>query len=148
MQLDPERKKRFDDVVRRYPVKRSVILPLLHLLQDQEGWLSTEALEYAASLLELTPAQVHDAATYYTMFRFKPEGKHQLEFCTNLSCALYGADELVAEACRRLGVEETEAFRRLRRLSSDCNWKVIEIARQVLQAEEVFELLDRMGGPR
>src|SRR5438132_1023899 len=82
--------------------------PLLHLLQDQEGWLSTEALEYAASLLELTPAQVHDAATYYTMFRFKPEGKHQLEFCTNLSCALYGADELVAEACRRLGVEECE----------------------------------------
>src|SRR5207245_2458133 len=98
----------FAEVVRRYPVKRSAILPLLHLLQDQEGWLSTEALEYAASLLELTPAQVHDAATYYTMFRFKPEGKHQLEFCTNLSCALYGADELIAEGCRRLGVKEGE----------------------------------------
>src|SRR5712692_8562182 len=108
MELNPDRKRKFDEILKRYPVKRSAILPLLHLLQEQEGWLSTEALEYAASLLELTPAQVHDAATYYTMYRFKPEGRHHLEFCTNLSCALYGADELIAETCRRLGVKEGE----------------------------------------
>jgi NADH-quinone oxidoreductase subunit E len=88
MELNPDRKRKFDEILKRYPVKRSAILPLLHLIQDQEGWLSTEALEYAASLLELSPAQVHDAATYYTMYRFKPEGRHHLEFCTNLSCAL------------------------------------------------------------
>src|SRR3989442_5034987 len=108
MELNPDRKKKFDEILKRYPVKRSAILPLLRLLQDQEGWLSTEALEYAASLLELSPAQVHDAATYYTMYRFEPEGRHHLEFCTNLSCALYGADELIAETCRRLGVKEGE----------------------------------------
>jgi len=108
MELSPDRKKKFDEVLKRYPVKRSAILPLLHMIQDQEGWLSSEALQYAASLLDLTPAQVHDAATYYTMYRFKPEGRHHLEFCTNLSCALYGADELIAETCRRLGVKEGE----------------------------------------
>src|SRR5262245_49527972 len=108
MELSPDRKKKFDDILGRYPVKRSALLPLLHLLQEQEGWLSTAALEYAAALLGLTPAQVHDTATYYTMFRFKPQGRRLLEFCTNLSCALYGADELIAETCRRLGVREGE----------------------------------------
>ena len=57
----------------RYPVKRSALLPALHLLQEQEGWLHhATRIEYAATLLDLTPAQVHDTATYYTMYRFKP----------------------------------------------------------------------------
>jgi NADH-quinone oxidoreductase subunit F len=108
MEFTPENKAAFDKVVARYPVKRSALLPTLHLIQEQVGYLTTEGIEYAAKLLDLTPAQVHDTASYYTMFRFAPEGKVHLEFCTNLSCALAGADELVAETCRRLGIREGE----------------------------------------
>ena len=106
MQLSPENKARFDEILKRYPVKRSALLPTLHLVQDQEGWISREAMEHVAALLDLSPAQVHDTASFYTMFRFAPEGKTQLEFCTNISCALRGADELVERTCRRLGIEE------------------------------------------
>jgi NADH-quinone oxidoreductase subunit F len=108
MQFTPERKARFDEIVKRYPVTRSALLPALYLAQEQQGHLTTEAMEYVASLLDLSPAQVHDTATYYTMFRFKPQGKTHIEVCTNLSCALYGADELIGSTCRKLGVGEGE----------------------------------------
>jgi NADH-quinone oxidoreductase subunit F len=120
MQFTPERKARFDEVLKRYPVKRSAILPALFLAQDQVGYLSTEAIEYVASLLELTPAQVHDTATYYTMFRYKPQGKTHIEVCTNLSCALRGADELIASTCRKLGVREGQT-------SADGNFVVTRV---------------------
>jgi NADH-quinone oxidoreductase subunit F len=108
MQLTPQNKARFDEIVARYPVKRSALLPALHLVQEQEGWLSREALVYVGGLLGLSPAQVHDTASFYTMFRLKPEGKTLIEVCTTLSCALGGAEELVEHACRRLGVKPGE----------------------------------------
>ncbi len=108
MQFTPENKARFDAIVARYPVKRSALLPALHLMQRQEGWLSRPALEYVAGLLGLSPAQVHDAASYYSMFRFKPFGRTHVEICTNLSCALAGADALLAATCRKLDVREGE----------------------------------------
>ena len=104
----PENQAKFDEILKRYPVKRSALLPALHLLQEQEGWLSTAALEFAAELLDLTPAQVHDTATYYSMYRFKPFGRTHIEVCTNLSCALAGADALIESTCRKLGVAEGE----------------------------------------
>ena len=79
MEFNPGNKARFDVILARYPVKRSALIPTLHLIQEQEGFLSTPSLEYAASLLELTPAQVHDTASFYTMFRFRPEGRHHIE---------------------------------------------------------------------
>jgi NADH-quinone oxidoreductase E subunit len=106
MQFTPENKAVFDRIVSRYPVKRSAVLPGLHLVQEQEGYISSEAIEYLASLLDLSPAQVHDTATFYTMYRFRPEGRHHIEVCTNLSCALAGADTLIAKLCDRLGIQE------------------------------------------
>jgi NADH-quinone oxidoreductase subunit F len=106
MEFTPENKRKFEECLARYPVQRSALLPTLHLIQDQEGYLSSEGIQYAAALLDLTPAQVHDTATYYTMYRLRPEGRHRLEVCTNLSCALAGADDLIAAACRKLGVSE------------------------------------------
>ena len=108
MEFTPENKARFEEIVKRYPVKRSALLPALHLLQQQEGWLTPEAIEYAASLFGLTPAAVHDTASYYTMFWMKPFGRTLIEVCTNLSCALAGADDLVKSTCRKLGVGEEE----------------------------------------
>src|SRR6185503_6001961 len=108
MEFTPGNKARFDKILARYPVKRSALIPTLHLSQEQEGFLSTPSLEYAASLLELTPAQVHDTATFYTMYRFRPEGRHHIDVCTNLSCALAGADSLITKLCDRLGINEGE----------------------------------------
>jgi NADH-quinone oxidoreductase subunit F len=105
MQLTAENRARFDEIVGRYPVKRSALLPTLALVQEQEGYLSRDALEYVAGLLELTVAQVHDAASFYTMFRFEPEGKTLIEVCTTLSCALGGSEELLGSTCRKLGIE-------------------------------------------
>jgi NADH-quinone oxidoreductase subunit F len=104
MQLTPENQARFEEVVARYPVKRSALLPALHLFQEQEGWISRDAIEAVARLLDLTPAQVHDTASFYTMFRLKPEGKTLIEVCTTLSCALGGAEELLEHTCRKLKI--------------------------------------------
>jgi len=117
MQFTPENKATFDRVLARYPVKRSALLPTLHLIQEQEGYITSEAIEYAASLLELTPAQVHDTASFYTMYRFRPEGRRHIEVCTNISCALNGADEVIAKLCDRLGIREGET-------TADGEWTV------------------------
>jgi NADH-quinone oxidoreductase subunit F len=105
MELLPQNQARFEEILARYPVKRSALLPTLHLVQEQEGWLSRQALELVGRLLGLSPAQVHDTASFYTMFRLKPEGRTLIEVCTTLSCALGGAEELAEHACRRLGVK-------------------------------------------
>ena len=106
MEFTAENQQRFDTILGHYPVKRSALLPALHLVQDQEGHISPEAMEYVAALLDLTPAQVHDTASFYTMFRFAPEGRHHIEVCTNLSCALAGADKVLDGLCQRLGIRE------------------------------------------
>jgi NADH-quinone oxidoreductase subunit F len=105
MELTPENKKKFDALVARYPVKRSALLPTLRLAQEQEGWISREAIEHVARLLDLTPAQVHDTASFYTMFRLKPAGRTTIEICTTLSCALGGSEELLHHTCRKLGIK-------------------------------------------
>jgi NADH-quinone oxidoreductase subunit F len=108
MKLTAENKARFDEILKRYPVKRSALLPTLHLVQEQEGWISREAIEHVAALLELSPAQVHDTASFYTMFRLKPQGKTLIEVCTTLSCALSGSEALLGHACRKLGIKPGE----------------------------------------
>ena len=117
MQFTPDNKARFDRIYARYPVKRSALIPTLFLIQEQEGYITTEGIEYAAQLLELTPAQVHDTASFYTMFRFRPEGRRHIEVCTNISCALNGADEVIAKVCERLGIQEGET-------TADGEWTV------------------------
>ena len=104
MELTPESKASLERVLLRYPAKRSALVPALHLVQRQEGWVSPEAIRTLASLLDLTPAQVHDAASFYTMFRLSPGGRRQVEVCTNLSCALRGADGVLDRLCTGAGV--------------------------------------------
>ena len=108
MKLTPQNQARFDQIVARYPVKRSALLPVLHMVQEQEGWIGREAIEHVAALLGLSPAQVHDTASFYTMFRLKPEGRTLIEVCTTLSCALGGAEALLDHTCRKLGVKPGE----------------------------------------
>jgi NADH-quinone oxidoreductase subunit E len=80
----------------RFPVgSRSATIPALRLAQEQYGWLPPEAIREVADALELTPAYCHAVASFYDMFQLEPVGKHLVEICTNLSCALVGAQKVV-----------------------------------------------------
>ena len=91
----PERQERFQALLARYPDKRSVTLPALHMAQEQEGYLSGETIVALARLLSIVPADLMDTVSFYTMFHTKPKGKYLLQVCQTLSCSLAGADELV-----------------------------------------------------
>jgi NADH-quinone oxidoreductase subunit E len=79
-----------DEVITHYPVKRSATLPLLHLIQEDAGYISTEAIEWVAAKLELQPINVYEVITFYPMFRQKPIGRRHIKVCRTLSCALMG----------------------------------------------------------
>ncbi len=95
-----ERGKRFSELLRRYPDKRSVALPALHLAQEQEGFLSLDTIRGVAQLLEVAPASLMDTVSFYSMFYTQPRGKYLLQVCQTLSCSLAGADGLVDHLSR------------------------------------------------
>jgi NADH-quinone oxidoreductase subunit E len=90
MNLKPDTLRRIDEVITHYPVKRSALLPLLHLIQEDAGWISTEAIEWVAAKLGLQPINVYEVVTFYPMFRQKPIGRRHIKVCRTLSCALTG----------------------------------------------------------
>ena len=90
MNLKPETLRRIDEVIPHYPVKRSAALPLLHLVQEDVGYISQEAIEWIAQKLELQPINVYELVTFYPMFRQKPIGRRHIKVCRTLSCALMG----------------------------------------------------------
>ena len=106
----PEHKARFDEIVKRYPPerKRSAVLPALHLVQRQQGFVTANAMRYVAGLLGITPAEVEDVVSYYTMFYTKPVGRFVLSVCRTLSCALNGAELVTEEITRILGIRPGE----------------------------------------
>jgi len=96
-------------IAAEYPESRSAILPALRLAQEEhEGWLPPEALREVADALELAPAQVEAVASFYDMLHLAPVGKHLVEVCTNLSCALLGAQKVLEAFERELGVRPGE----------------------------------------
>jgi len=100
----------FDEVVRRYPEGRhkSALLPILHLVQAQFGWLSVEAMDKVAEYLKIDPIEVYEVATFYTMFFLQPQGKYMLEVCRTGPCCLVGAERIMKHIEQRLGVKENE----------------------------------------
>lgn len=90
MTLKPETLRQIDEVITHYPVKRSATLPLLHLIQEDAGYISPEAIEWVAAKLELQPINVYEVVTFYPMFRQKPIGRRHIKVCRTLSCALMG----------------------------------------------------------
>jgi len=90
-------------LVALYPEKRSALIPVLHLVQEQEGYLSPEGIEDAATLLGLTPADVRGTASFYDMFHLEPIGKYLVAVCTNIACMLCGAYELLEHIEESLG---------------------------------------------
>ncbi len=97
-------KDQVEDLLSRYPVKRSALLPLLYMAQQEEGYVSESAMKEIGKILGLTPPQVYETVTFYTMFHLKPIGKFHLQVCRSLMCALVGSDDLVGWIHRRLGI--------------------------------------------
>ena len=93
------------EIIGRYPRPRSATIPLLHLAQEQEGYLAQDAIKHVAELVGATSAEVLGTATFYEMFKFEPVGKYLINICGTMSCALMGAEELMHHAEERLGVK-------------------------------------------
>ena len=102
--LTPENQQRARDLMALYPYSRSALIPILHILQEQDGYLTEDGMADVGELLGLTPAEVRGTATFYDMFHFEPVGKYLLAVCTNIACMLQGAYRLLEHAEQRLGV--------------------------------------------
>nr|BFD92854.1 NADH-quinone oxidoreductase subunit NuoE [Kitasatospora sp. Xyl93] len=96
------------ELIARYPQPRSALLPLLHLVQAEEGFVSPTGIRFCAERLDLTTAEVTAVATFYTMYRRRPAGKYHVGVCTNTLCAVLGGDQIFTELQEHLGVRNNE----------------------------------------
>ena len=95
------------EIIARYPEgkQKSALLPVLHLAQEENnGWLSVEAMDYVAELLQLKPIEVYEVATFYSMYNMKPVGKYVFEVCQTGPCMLNGSDKIIAYIKEKLGI--------------------------------------------
>jgi len=93
------------EIIARYPRSKSALVPLLHLAQEQDGYVTREAMVHIGELVGVTSAEVYGTASFYEMFRFEPVGKYLINICGTMSCALMGAHELMHRAEEKLGVK-------------------------------------------
>ena len=93
------------EIIGRYPKARSATIPLLHLAQEQDGYVTNEAMAHIGELVGATSAEVFGTASFYEMFKFEPVGKYLLNICGTMSCALLGAEDLMHHAEGRLGIK-------------------------------------------
>lgn len=102
--LDSKYNEHIQKIFARYPDKRSAVMPLLYIAQEQYGHINRQSIEDVAELCELDPTQVNSIAGYYTMYRESPKGKYWLQVCTDLPCALRGADQFYEGLEKKLGL--------------------------------------------
>jgi NADH-quinone oxidoreductase E subunit len=106
----PERRRQLDELITKYPPdrKRSAVLAALYLVQEQQGYLTANGMAHVAPILDMTPAEVEDVATYYVMFYREKVGKYVLQVCRTLSCALMGAERVTEALSEKLGIKVGE----------------------------------------
>jgi NADH-quinone oxidoreductase subunit E len=114
--FNPTNVARAHEIVAQYPRPKSAILPLAHLAQDQDGWLTVEAMREIAGLVGVTPAEVNGTCSFYTMFKRRPCGKYVVSVCTNVTCLVLGGPEILEHLEERYAgdtdvtVEEVECL--------------------------------------
>src|ERR1700756_3825977 len=111
MTLSPQLEAKFAKFLTSYPPgrQRSAMIPMLMYAQDELGYVSDELIEEVARRVGVTPLQVNEVLTYYSMLHRKPLGKYQVQVCTNISCLLHDGDKLWEHACEKLGIGHKEA---------------------------------------
>ena len=116
MSFDASNLARAHEIVAQYPRPKSAILPLAHLAQDQDGWLSPDAMREIAELVGVTPAKVNGTCSFYTMFKRRPCGRYVVSVCTNVTCLVLGGPEILEHLEERYAddgdvtVEEVECL--------------------------------------
>lgn len=146
------------EVAARYPDSRSAVLPALRMAQQRDGWLSPETLAEVADALELTPAYCHAVASFYDMYDLAPAGRHLVEVCTNLSCALAGAQQVVEAFESELGVapgetsEDGEVTFRVVECLGGCGYATVVSVdhryRHGVAADDVPGIVEELRGAR
>src|SRR6478752_10375729 len=108
MEFSEEKLAKVKEIIARYPdgKQKSALLPVLHVAQDAfGGWLSAETMDYVAELLNITPIEVYEVATFYSMYNLKPVGKYMFEVCQTGPCMLNGSDNIIAYIEEKLGIK-------------------------------------------
>ena len=107
VQFSQEKLDKVSQIIGRYPQgkQKSALLPVLHLAQEEFGWLSAETMDYVASLLNIEPIEVYEVATFYSMYNLKPVGKYVFEVCQTGPCMLRGSDEIIDYIKHKLNIE-------------------------------------------
>ncbi|MBI4538094.1 MAG: NAD(P)H-dependent oxidoreductase subunit E [Gemmatimonadetes bacterium] len=115
-------RERFQKILSRYPERQGALLPTLNLAQELRGHVSPETMEEVAHLLDLSPAYVRGVASFYTMYNRSPVGRYLIQVCTNVSCNLCGADEVLATILEHTGTElgETSGDGRFTVIEAEC----------------------------
>ena len=112
--------KQIQDLISKYPRKRSALIPSLHLVQKELGYISRETMREVAGIFEISPNEVHEVTSFYTMFHRNPVGKYVLQVCTNISCQLCNAEDIMNHLTNRLGIKPGET-------SSDGKFTLVEV---------------------
>lgn len=106
--ISSETRARIDAAIAKVPKKRGALLPALHLVQAEHGWISPELAAELGAIFEIRPIEVMEVVSFYNMFYDRPQGRHHVYVCTNLPCSLRGARQLLAELEAHLGVKSGE----------------------------------------
>jgi len=156
--IPDEAKRRFDELTKRYPEKRSALIPILHEAQATAGYLKPETIEWVAEYLGLSAAEVMSVASFYDMFNLERVGKHMITVCQNLSCSLLGADRLIRHLESRLGIRMGETtpdglitLKRMECLASCGTAPTIQIDGiyyERMTSQRLDELLDKLRDGR
>lgn len=138
----------------RYPTKRAVTLPALHLVQHTYGWIPTQSIQEIAEFLELAPAEVLDTATFYEEYWLKPKGKYLLQVCRSLSCEICGSRQLTEHLCKKLKIEvgETTPDKRFTLVELECLGScgtapavlVNEVLHETITVQQLDQIIDKL----
>ena len=124
LMLSPDSLAKIDKAVAKYPPeeKQSAVMAALTIAQSEKGWLSNETMDFVAQYLDMPPVAVYEVASFYTMYDLKPVGRHKLTLCTNLPCALSGANHTAEYLKQKLGIgfSETTADGRFTLKEGEC----------------------------
>ena len=139
----------------KYPRKRSALIPSLQLAQKETGYLSNEVIAEIARIFELSPNEVNEVASFYTMLYKKPVGKYVVQVCTNISCMLCDAEKIMDHLVKKLGIKpgETSADRKYTLIEVECLGscgtgpvvQINDIYYEDLTADKVDQILDRLA---
>jgi len=107
-QFSKESQDKIAAILAKYPNKAACLLPVLYVAQEQEGWVSNEAMTAAAAVCEVPEVRAREVATFYTMYNKKPVGKYHVQVCDNISCSLMGSNHIYEYLSKKLGVKAGE----------------------------------------